>query len=227
MKKILLSALVLGAVSVASADLTFYIPAASVEGANPADFTLTLQLDFFGTPANLNTGAALGPSGNPLVYAMEIVNTPGAMGFFRGFTFNCGGGDYVGTFEPTDPMYTTFYSGYSEIPMPGPSLAVPAMDCGGAVVEANEIPVSFELKGAFPNPFNPTTTIEFALPTTEMVSLSVYNINGQLVNTLVDGAMVAGNHSVTFDASNLSSGVYLYTIEAGAFTATNKMVLVK
>ncbi len=99
-------------------------------------------------------------------------------------------------------------------------------ECGGTV-EANEIPISFELKGAFPNPFNPTTTIEFALPTTEMVSLNVYNINGQLVNTLVNGAMDAGNHSVTFDASNLSSGVYLYTIEAGAYTATNKMVLVK
>jgi hypothetical protein len=101
------------------------------------------------------------------------------------------------------------------------------VQCAGGVVLADELPLAFELKGAFPNPFNPTTTIEFALPTTEMVSLNVYNINGQLVNTLVNGAMDAGNHSVTFDASNLSSGVYLYTIEAGANAATNKMVLVK
>ncbi len=84
----------------------------------------------------------------------------------------------------------------------------------------------------YPNPFNPTTTISFALPEASEVSLSIFNTNGQLVKRLVAGAMNAGQHSFTWDATNergerVASGVYLYVIKAGEFTAQKKLVLMK
>jgi len=89
------------------------------------------------------------------------------------------------------------------------------------------LPAQFEVSGVYPNPFNPTTTIGFALPQGRDVKLSVFDVNGRLVSTLVDGYREAGSHEVTFDAHNLPSGVYLYQLTAGNFNATGKMVLTK
>ncbi|TKJ41072.1 hypothetical protein CEE37_05240 [candidate division LCP-89 bacterium B3_LCP] len=89
------------------------------------------------------------------------------------------------------------------------------------------IPQQFEVMGAYPNPFNPTTNISFALPEGSKVLLNVYDVSGRLMSTLVDGYRNAGVHEVTFDASDLSSGVYLYSLSAGEFSATGKMVLTK
>ncbi len=88
-------------------------------------------------------------------------------------------------------------------------------------------PDEFRLEGNYPNPFNPTTTIAFSLPQATHVKLTVYNVNGQEVATLVDGQRDAGVHEVTFDASQLASGIYFTRIEAGDFTAVRKMVLMK
>ncbi|TKJ40602.1 hypothetical protein CEE37_06460 [candidate division LCP-89 bacterium B3_LCP] len=85
----------------------------------------------------------------------------------------------------------------------------------------------FTLLGAYPNPFNPTTTIRFNLPKTCLVYLEVFDISGRSVTSLINGWRNAGNHQVTFDASNLPSGVYIHQLSAGDFTATGKMVLVK
>lgn len=89
------------------------------------------------------------------------------------------------------------------------------------------LPAAFSLGQNYPNPFNPTTTIDFALPTDSYVNLSVYNVSGGLVATVVNGNRAAGNHSVTFDAGNLTSGVYFYKLTAGDYTAIAKMVLMK
>jgi len=89
------------------------------------------------------------------------------------------------------------------------------------------VPVAFALEQNYPNPFNPTTSIEFSVPSTSQVQLKVYNLLGQEVSTLVNGEMKAGYHAVTFDASRLASGVYLYKITAGNFVSTRKMVLMK
>jgi serine protease len=78
-----------------------------------------------------------------------------------------------------------------------------------------------------PNPFNPTTEISFGLPTASRVTLEVYNIVGQKVATLVEGYLEAGPHSVTWDASQFSSGVYLYRLQADEMVETRKMVLMK
>ena len=92
---------------------------------------------------------------------------------------------------------------------------------------AGEVPSGYNLAQNYPNPFNPTTTIKFSLPKSGNVSLKVYSALGELVTTLVDQDMQSGKHSVQFDANNLSSGSYFYSIQANNFTYTRKMVLMK
>ncbi|MBU0519424.1 T9SS type A sorting domain-containing protein [bacterium] len=86
---------------------------------------------------------------------------------------------------------------------------------------------SYELLGNYPNPFNPTTTIGYAIPEVSNVTLTVYDISGREVERLVDGIREAGNHEAVFDASDLSSGVYLYQLTAGEFNAVGKLALIK
>lgn len=88
-------------------------------------------------------------------------------------------------------------------------------------------PGSFALLQNYPNPFNPTTTISYELPFQTNVTLSVFNELGQKVALLVNGIQAAGNHNIIFNASNLSSGIYLYRIEAGNFHETKKLILLK
>ena len=95
------------------------------------------------------------------------------------------------------------------------------------VERVDELPQSFTLSQNYPNPFNPTTKIEFAIPKSENVTLKVFNILGQQVATLVNQHMDAGTYKVDFDASKLSSGLYIYRIEAGTFNSSRKMMLVK
>ena len=90
-----------------------------------------------------------------------------------------------------------------------------------------ETPNSFELNQNFPNPFNPTTTISYSLPKISFVSLKVYDLLGQEIITLVNEQLGAGKRSVSFDASGLASGVYVYRLEAGGFIETRKMTLIK
>jgi hypothetical protein len=88
-------------------------------------------------------------------------------------------------------------------------------------------PSEYAVHGASPNPFNPTTTLSFALPQAGSVKLSVYNVTGREVATLVNGWRDAGNHEVTFDATGLASGLYIYQLTSGDFHATGKMMLTK
>jgi len=91
----------------------------------------------------------------------------------------------------------------------------------------NDLPHTVELHQNYPNPFNPATVISYQLPATRNVTLEVFDITGRRVATLVDGLQQAGQHETTFDASNLSSGVYFYRITAGDFVQSRQMVLVK
>jgi hypothetical protein len=95
------------------------------------------------------------------------------------------------------------------------------------VSDPGSIPVDYVMVQNYPNPFNPTTTIGFSIPETDHVQLSVFDVNGRLVAKLVDGYREAGLHEVTFDASQLSSGIYLYRLETGDVSDTGKMVLMK
>lgn len=89
------------------------------------------------------------------------------------------------------------------------------------------LPDKFALDQNYPNPFNPSTIIRFSLPVSEMVSLVVYNSSGEKVETLLNKQMEAGYHSLLFDASRLSSGIYLCELRAGKFVSVNKMLFVK
>ncbi|MEO8168742.1 MAG: YCF48-related protein, partial [bacterium] len=91
----------------------------------------------------------------------------------------------------------------------------------------NEIPVSFSLDQNYPNPFNPSTTIAFRIPQNTFVSLSVYNILGQELATLVSSEMNTGVHEVRWNASGQASGVYFYQLKANGYTTTKRMVLLK
>ena len=88
-------------------------------------------------------------------------------------------------------------------------------------------PGSIQLSQNFPNPFNPSTTIQFSVPTAQFVTLEVYNVLGQKVATLVDGIQSAGINTVKFDASRLSTGMYLYRLTAGGQSVVRKMSLIK
>lgn len=90
------------------------------------------------------------------------------------------------------------------------------------------IPADYQLNQNYPNPFNPTTKIEFALPVAAEVRLEVFDVIGNRVAVLVNRAQKqAGWHEVTFDASNLSSGLYIYRIQAGSYAETKKLTLIK
>ncbi|MBI9072128.1 MAG: cellulase family glycosylhydrolase [Melioribacteraceae bacterium] len=90
-----------------------------------------------------------------------------------------------------------------------------------------ELPVSFELQQNYPNPFNPTTTINYAIAESGEVSLKVFDVLGNEVSTLVDGYKPKGIYSVSFNAANLSSGIYYYTISTREFRNTKTMILLK
>jgi hypothetical protein len=89
------------------------------------------------------------------------------------------------------------------------------------------IPMNYDLYQNYPNPFNPNTQIRYALPEASIVRVEVYNSLGQQVAVLVDGHMNAGYHQLSFNATGLSSGVYLYKITTPNYSMTKKMLLMK
>jgi hypothetical protein len=101
-----------------------------------------------------------------------------------------------------------------------------------SVADGKAIPVAFSLSQNFPNPFNPSTRIRFALPHQSYVKLTLYNILGQVVMTPVDGMRQAGEHEIILDARGLASGVYFYRIHASAdngadFVDLKKLIVLK
>jgi len=129
-------------------------------------------------------------------------------------------------------MRTIYYDGSFGIH--NPAFTVGALQATyralGGVVSVDgeqEIPVEFTLSQNFPNPFNPSTNIRFSLPKASNVKLTIYDVLGKEVTTLVNNELNAGTHTIAWNASNLASGIYLYKLEAGDFNKTNKMLLMK
>ncbi|MFN1836167.1 DUF1501 domain-containing protein [Balneola sp. MJW-20] len=108
---------------------------------------------------------------------------------------------------------------YTKVPFISDSMSVSNEDSG--------TPVKFRLAQNYPNPFNPVTTISFSLPAASQVRLQIFDIQGRLVSQLIDRRLNAGEHRVSFDAGTLASGTYLYRIDAGRFSRTKKMTLIK
>ncbi len=113
--------------------------------------------------------------------------------------------------------------------MHGPISALPNF---GLTIEDSPIPDKYDLSQNFPNPFNPGTLIQYQLPENSKVRLTIYNLLGQKVRTLVDAELEAGYKSIYWDGRddlgrNVAAGVYLYELVAGSFVSTKKMVLMK
>jgi hypothetical protein len=102
---------------------------------------------------------------------------------------------------------------------------------GGSLITSveniNEVVRDFYLDQNYPNPFNPSTTINFSVPSSEFVTLKVFDVLGNEVATLVNEEKPVGSYEVNFNASNLASGIYFYTLQAGKFTETKKLILLK
>jgi hypothetical protein len=107
------------------------------------------------------------------------------------------------------------------------------IDFDGTFTYSNEVevdlslPQTFSLEQNYPNPFNPVTKISYALPSASMLELKVYNVLGQLITTLVNEEKPAGFYEVDFNAADLPSGVYIYSILAGDYVQTKKMILLR
>jgi hypothetical protein len=104
----------------------------------------------------------------------------------------------------------------------GSGITVSVKEITGTVV-----PEAFALFQNYPNPFNPTTTISFSLPSRSFVSLKIFDLLGKEVTTIVSGEMQEGSYSRTWNAANISSGIYFYRLQAGTFTETKKLILLR
>jgi len=128
-----------------------------------------------------------------------------------------GGSDYRFISNPGNVNFFPVFTGKVQYGEPGLS----------AGDQPQDLPASYALAQNYPNPFNPSTDISFDLPRSGKVNLTVYNILGQAVTTLVDRELDAGSHTITWDASENATGVYFYKLTAGDFTETRKMMLLK
>jgi hypothetical protein len=90
-----------------------------------------------------------------------------------------------------------------------------------------DVPAEFSMKQNFPNPFNPTTKIEYAIPSDNLVQIKVYNVLGMEVATLLNEQKQAGTYNIEFNASSLASGIYFYKIISGKYSEIKKMILLR
>lgn len=182
--------------------------------ANFGASTATANINLVGSGSSANVELAGDANGNNTYYMNDVYNGKSDLVTFAGGQ---------AAFSATLPAYGTavYILSDSIIQMTFPTIT--AMKGAGNA----GVPSQFSLSQNYPNPFNPTTTIEFSVPGSVFVSLKVYDVLGREVRTLVNAVKKMGSYEVRFDASGLSSGVYFYRIQAGAYTVVKKMLLVK
>lgn len=214
---------------------------------------LNVGYDFVWTIASNSNGLYAGTYGDGLYRSLDYGNTWSKVNglnalFIYSIAVNLSDKIYIaswtsGVFESTDNGTT-----WNSIGMGGygvSSLVVPKNNdniyvgtkegkiylskrvAGVTSLESEEIPTKFELYQNYPNPFNPVTTIKFAVPQSGKYTLKVYDILGQEVATLFDGEMNPGIQKITFNGSNLSSGIYIYRLIGNNVNISKKMILVK
>lgn len=184
--------------------------------ASPADTIADIFYSYrklggdWSTPVNITSSANINEAGMHLAPTLKLNETTNELTAFVGYWY--GAGADGPSFVTTSP--TVFYIAPIKVQLPNSI---------GDGVSLN----SFELGQNYPNPFNPTTSINFTLAERSNVSLKVFDVLGREVMTLVNSTKDAGNHNVSFDAGDLASGLYIYTIKAGNFTSSKKMMLMK
>ncbi len=161
--------------------------------------------------------------------------TYNAAGFIAGITWWCmfdwythqqtGGFQSMGLMRMNrsvqKPVYSSLRSAYNKLSEKSEYITTVTQN------RVKELPTSYSLFQNYPNPFNPTSVIGFQLPSDTHVRLSVYDILGKHVALLVDEKKSAGEYTVPFSATSLSAGVYFYRLNAGSYTATKKMTVLK
>lgn len=149
-------------------------------------------------------------AGDPMYHSVGFVPGRGTTTEMSSYTFTDNGlydGSYVYRLKQIDYDGTFEYSSELYVDITAPAI--------------------YALEQNYPNPFNPVTVIKYSIPVDGQVNLIVYNMLGEKVATLVNQVQKAGRHEINFDASQLSSGVYFYKIEAGSFSSVKKMMLLK
>ncbi len=126
----------------------------------------------------------------------------------------------------------TYYYKISAIDVSGNEGGFSTVSVVTSVENSSGVPTEFALNQNYPNPFNPTTEIAFSIPKQSPVKIVIYGLSGEVVATLVNQTMSAGNYRVTWngrtdDGRAVASGVYFYHLQAEGFTATKKMTLLK
>jgi len=159
-------------------------------------------------------------------YGWEIEKKQIGTGVFNKIGFVAGAG-----FSSSTKNYT-FYDNYAE--SGSIEYRLKQIDQSGNVsfsdivnISVTNNPVSFKLEDNFPNPFNPSTTIRYSLPSASFVKLTVYNILGSEILVLENGQKQAGIYSISFNGNNLASGTYFFKLEAGNYIKIKKMNLIK
>ncbi len=151
-------------------------------------------------------------------------NRPSQIGHASGYTST-----YSVDVDEADNLYSQSFYGWT-VEKWNFNGTLPTIDITITSIEKlkSMVPQNFEVSQNYPNPFNPSTTIEFSIAERAPITLSVYNINGELITNLVNGSeFEAGIYKVTFDASKLASGTYIYSINNGTNIITKKMTLLK
>lgn len=169
-------------------------------------------------PLKTSEGLGVAPYQNRSAHFNQAVPNLAPLGFYNYIAY-CG--DYPST---------VIDSSYFQVEViTGPAGGATGWVLTGSFLEGDlaDVPFDFAVVGNYPNPFNTSTLISYELPITSHVTLEIYNLFGQKVSTLVDGQQEAGCKSVTWDASEVSSGLYFYKLSAGDFTETRRMMLIK
>ena len=180
-----------------------------------------LKLNTIPNPLNKLMGWYRDPNGGN-----KTKNTPSSK-WNVSFDFDRKGYVYLrDTLDCKYPTTSTAYTG-ADSKQPAGSLTWWGLTIAGVQRTGDVVPTSISLDQNYPNPFNPNTTIGFAIPKAGFVTLTVYNTLGQEVATVVRGEMAAGRYNASFDASSLSSGMYMYRLNAGDYTSVRKMMLLK
>lgn len=154
----------------------------------------------------------------------------GVLGSMGTYLYKRNGVLSTGTFTPVCEIYQTGGNKYSALAYAGSGPTNVYFDQENLTIGINQIGnvvSDFNLSQNYPNPFNPKTSINFSIPKDDFVKLTVYNILGKEVAVLVNQKLSAGQYNYTFDATNLTSGIYFYKISSGDFRSVKKMSLIK
>jgi len=133
------------------------------------------------------------------------------------------GWTYSTDFPTENPYLDTHQGGFSDAFVTKLCLSVSGVE----EISSDQLPETYSLQQNYPNPFNPTTTISFSVKTKSHVKITVYDVLGRQVETLVDETLSCGNYRTEFDGVDHASGVYFYELETDGFTESRKMVLAK